>query len=94
MGEGIRKPIYLSKIHDRDLISYFKRYKGYSFSHVARELMRDGVKHRQMEKQERRENVLQMSHKVIHKKHPEFSATQIKKTELSNEEIEDKLDNF
>jgi hypothetical protein len=102
MSTGIRRPIYMSKKKDYDLINYFKNRKGYDFSHLARQLMRDGIKYQKLQRQEPpKENVLQMSHNVLQNPTPTQPVhaspqpqTVLKKKEVSSDDLEANLDKF
>lgn len=92
-----RRTLYLSDRKDKDILEYIEPLmdERYDFSFVIRELVRDGIKYRtcptaapappaQVVPQEN----------GIQSNPPELSNIVLKKKELSDEDIEERLDSF
>lgn len=87
--------MYLRESLDDDILEVIKPLlKNHSFAHVMRELARDGIRFRRGEKEV-------VSHKVIQSVIPEqplpsspLQDIQLKRKEVSNEDIESRLDDF
>lgn len=87
--------MYLRESLDDDILEVIKPLlKNHSFAHVMRELARDGIRYRKGEKGV-------VSHKIIQSVIPEqplpsspLPDIQLKRKEVSNEDIESRLDDF
>jgi hypothetical protein len=85
MSQGIRRPIYLSPTKDADILKYVGPLEEkYSFSSIVKELMRDGIKFRARPT----EKFVPLSHTS-----PPVNI-QLKRKEVTDEELDDMLDNF
>lgn len=93
----MRKSVYLRDKLDDDILEVvIPLLKNHSFAHVMRELARDGIRFRKGEKE-----VVPMSHKGIKSVIPEqplpsspLQDIQLKRKEVSNKDIENRLDGF
>jgi hypothetical protein len=87
MSQGIRRPIYLSPTKDSDILDYIKPLEeNYSFSSIMKELARDGIKYRAAPNNF--QNLVSLSHTS-----PPVNI-QLKRKEVTDEELDDMLDNF
>lgn len=87
MNSGIRRPIYLSPTKDSDILDYIKPLEeNYSFSSIMKELARDGMRYRAAPKN--LENLVSLCNTS-----PKVNI-QLKRKEVTDEELEDRFDNF
>ncbi len=102
---GDRRTVYFSKRKDQDLNSYINQFlkRNDEFSHVAKQLMRDGMKYRKDRRTEKQQkaNVIQsntMYDNVIPQEQPKLSmeldGSKLKKKEVNKDELDERLDNF
>ncbi|WP_226035632.1 hypothetical protein [Aquibacillus saliphilus] len=98
-----RRTVYMSPSKDADLDNYIKQFeKRLTFSHIIKELARDGIKYRKLQKSGRivEEYVRPESgyDKVIQsntsKNEQDFSNVKLEKKEVKKEELENRLDEF
>lgn len=87
-----RQPIYFSDSKDADLIKYLSPLlKHKSFSQLIKELVRDGIKYRHNPKPEK---VLQSITPNLHAENPPLQNIELRQKEISNDDIENRLDKF
>lgn len=94
MGTNSRRPIYLSKTKDKDILDYIRPLlEQYTFSSVIRELVRDGIKYR-----EEPQSVQTPYQKVVHNKSKALSSSlgdiKLETKTVSEQDLEHRLDNF
>lgn len=93
-----RRTLYLSDRKDKDILDFIEPLVSdrYDFSFVIRELVRDGIKYRTTSTSSTAPAPAQVVHheNVIQSNPPELSDIVLKKKELSDEDIEDRLDSF
>ncbi len=104
MSTGDRRTVYFSKRKDQDVFNYIKQFlHNDEFSHVAKQLMRDGMKYRKEKRTEKQQkaNVTQsntMYENVIPQEQPKLSmeldGSKLKKKDVNKDELEERLDNF
>ncbi|WCS69803.1 hypothetical protein Goe25_01750 [Bacillus phage vB_BsuM-Goe25] len=92
-----RRTLYLSDRKDKDILDYIQPLVGgrFDFSFVIRELVRDGIKYRSnpaAAAPAAPQAVYQES--SIQSNTPDLSDIALQKKELSDEDIEDRLDSF
>lgn len=92
-----RRTLYLSDRKDKDILDYIQPLVGgrFDFSFVIRELVRDGIKYRSnptAAAPPAPQAVYQES--SIQSNTPDLSNIALQKKELSDEDIEDRLDSF
>ncbi|GAA5351254.1 hypothetical protein SP3_00056 [Bacillus phage fHSPT3] len=91
-----RRTLYLSDKKDQDILQYIDPLIGerYDFSFVIRELVRDGIKYRSSPK------AASPSPQVVHQENgiqsnpKELPKVELERKELSDKDIEDRLDSF
>ncbi|QZA70232.1 hypothetical protein 278BB001_81 [Bacillus phage 278BB001] len=93
-----RRTLYLSDRKDKDILDFIEPLVSdrYDFSFVIRELVRDGIKYRTAPTPAAASAPAQVvqHENVIQSNPPELSNIVLKKKELSDEDIEDRLDSF
>ena len=93
-----RRTLYLSDRKDKDILEFIEPLmdERYDFSFVIRELVRDGIKYRMTPTPAVSSAPAQVvpHESVIQSNPPELSNIVLKKKELSDEDIEDRLDSF
>lgn len=97
MGDDLRRPIYLSPTKDQDLrqaIEFYSENGRYSFSHVVREMMRDGLKFRQQKPAMQQAEPYKKSDGEKNSLIPANPSQLLKKKPLSDEEIAERLAKF
>ena len=92
MSKGVRKPIYLSAVRDKDILEYIETLTDtYSFSFIMRELIRDGIQYRKQLEKEKYAKVLQ-NHTP--NENQSLEGLQLTDKKISDEDIEKRLDQF
>ena len=82
-----RRPIYLSPTKDADLIAYIEPLeKKYSFSSIIKELARDGIRYRAAPKNLQNPVLLSNTSPPVN--------IELKRKEVTDEELENMLDDF
>lgn len=99
MSTKNRRPIYLSENKDRDILDYISpKLKKYSFSATIRELVRDGIKYRRSLNNPKSEQNEISNKNIIQSNtfcnNDELRDIELKTIEISNDEIESRLDDF
>lgn len=82
-----RRPVYLSPTKDADLINYIEPLeKKYSFSSIMKELARDGIKFRSAPNNFQNPVILSNTSPPVN--------IELKRKEVTDEELENLLDDF
>ncbi|APZ82633.1 hypothetical protein Goe24_01740 [Bacillus phage vB_BsuM-Goe24] len=93
-----RRTLYLSDRKDKDILDYIQPLVGdrFDFSFVIRELVRDGIKYRSNPVAAAAPTAPQAVYQEssIQSNTPDLSNIALQKKELSDEDIEDRLDSF
>ncbi|AYJ74193.1 hypothetical protein BSP15_176 [Bacillus phage BSP15] len=91
-----RRTLYLSDRKDKDILEFIEPLMDdrYDFSFVIRELVRDGIKYRTRPAVAPTPTQVVPQENGIQSNPPELSDVVLKKKELSDEDIEERLDSF